>query len=38
MRQEGDYDDFINFELKYVEGKLEQAKDFVERVTQLINL
>lgn len=38
MRQEGDYDDFINFELKYVEGKLEQAKDFVERVMQLINL
>jgi uncharacterized protein (UPF0332 family) len=38
MRQEGDYDDFINFELKYIEGKLEQAKDFVERVMQLINL
>jgi hypothetical protein len=37
MRQEGDYDDLVSFELSNVEDKMVLAKDFIKRVKELIN-
>ena len=37
MRQEGDYDDLVSFELKHIEDKLVQAKEFIKRIKEIIN-
>jgi hypothetical protein len=37
MRQEGDYDDLVSFELRSIEDKMVLAKDFIKRVKELIN-
>ena len=36
MRQEGDYDDLVSFDLKYIQDKLIQAQDFVIRIKEVI--
>jgi uncharacterized protein (UPF0332 family) len=36
MRQEGDYDDLVSFDLKYVGDKLTLAKDFVRSIKEII--
>jgi len=37
MRQEGDYDDLVSFELKYIEDKFVLAKEFIKRIKEIIN-
>ena len=37
MRQESDYDDLVSFDLKYIEEKLNQVKNFVKSIKQIIN-
>jgi hypothetical protein len=37
MRQEGDYDDLVSFELKYIEEKLVLAKEFIKKIKEIIN-
>lgn len=37
MRQEGDYDDLVKFDLNYINEKYSLAKEFVYKVKELIN-
>jgi uncharacterized protein (UPF0332 family) len=37
MRQEGDYDDLVSFEIKYIEDKLVLAKEFIKRIKEIIS-
>jgi len=37
MRQEGDYDDLVEFDPKYVNEKLNEAKEFVKKIKKLIS-
>ncbi len=37
MRQEGDYDDLVSFDLTYIKDKFEIAQEFVKRIKKLIN-
>jgi len=36
MRQEGDYDDLVEFDKDYIVVKFNQAKDFIEKVKGII--
>jgi uncharacterized protein (UPF0332 family) len=37
MRQEGDYDDLVEFNLNYINEKYNLAREFVEKVRQIIS-
>lgn len=37
MRQEGDYDDLVSFELKYIEDKLVLARVFIRKIKEIIS-
>jgi len=36
MRQEGDYDDLVKFDLNYINEKFFLAKEFVAKVKELV--
>ena len=36
MRQEGDYDDLVEFDKNYIVVKFNQVKDFIEKVKEII--
>jgi len=37
MRQEGDYDDLVEFDPIYVNEKLNEPKEFVKKIKKLIS-
>jgi uncharacterized protein (UPF0332 family) len=38
MRQEGDYDDLVSFDLKYIKDKFDIAQEFINRIKEIISL
>lgn len=37
MRQRTDYDDFVEFDKESIDEKLETAKEFIDKISELIN-
>ena len=37
MRQEGDYDDLVKFDLNYIQAKFLLAQNFVLKIKEIIN-